>query len=145
MAKKKSELNQQQIDFLANYCNPNNGTFGNAYQSAVKAGYSTNYAESITSFMPDWLLENMGDMRRLHKAEKVLDEMLEMDTVNTVETEDGEYTKVDTGLVKIKQDTAKFVASTIGKAKYATRSEQTGKDGGAIIHQIAGMTISKDV
>lgn len=122
-------LTPQQELFLASYCNPKSPTFSNAVQSAIKAGYTETYANNITAEMPEWLLENLGDTKRLLKAEKVLDEMLEMDTEIEVETEEGGYTKTDTGLVKIKQDTAKFVAERLGKQKYSTRNELTGKDG----------------
>ena len=47
---------------------------------------------------------------------------------------------------KIKQDTAKFVAERLGKDRgYATRTEQTGKDGEPIsIQAITGMKIIKE-
>jgi len=115
-------LNPQQAEFLTNYTNPNSETFGNALQSALRAKYSQEYAESITSQMPDWLSENLGDMKRLSRAEKVLDKTLEMETVD----QDG---KVDNQLLKTQTDVAKFVASTVGKKKYSTRSELTGANG----------------
>lgn len=119
------DLNPQQEAFLSYYTNPNSDTFGNALQSALKANYSQEYSESITAKMPDWLAENVGDMKRLKKAEKVLDRTLELDAIN----EEG---KVDTQVLKIQTDVAKFVGSTIGKSKYSTRQELTGKDGGSI-------------
>ena len=67
----------------------------------------------------------------LGKAEKVLDECLEMDTVVPIVV-DGEVIdkKVDAGLAKIKQDTAKFIASRLGKDNdWSERTELTGKDG----------------
>jgi len=115
-------LNPQQQDFLAFYTNPNSETFGNALQSALRAKYSQEYAETITAQMPDWLSENLGDMKRLKKAEKVLDKTLELEPI-------GEDGKIDTQVLKIQADVAKFVGSTIGKAKYSTRQEHTGKDG----------------
>jgi phage terminase small subunit len=119
------ELNPQQAEFLANYTNPNSETFGNAKQSALKAKYSEEYSDNITGLMPEWLKENIGDYRRLSKAEKVLDKVLEMDAVD----QEG---KLDNQLLKTQTDVAKFVGSTIGKAKYSTRNEITGKEGGSI-------------
>lgn len=126
-------LTPQQELFLAEYINPKSDNFGNARQSALKAGYSESYADNITDFMPDWLLENMGDMKRLRKAEKVLDKTLNLEPVN----EDG---KLDNTLLKTQNDTAKFFAERLNKKKYSSRSEVTGKDGGAI--EVKGVDIS---
>lgn len=81
------------------------------------------------------------------KAETVLEEMLEL-PVNVIKYdkvrrsgEDAEedeepeiYLTTDPALVRIKQDTAKFIASTQGKdAGYSTRSELTGAHGSSLI------------
>lgn len=108
-------LTPQQELFLAEYTNPKSANFGNALQSALKAGYKQEYAESITSKMPDWLLENVGDLKRLRKAEKTLDEILELP--NEKENLQAK-TKVST-----------FVAERLGKNKYSIRTELTGNDG----------------
>lgn len=122
MAGNQYQPDPRQSLFLTYYLDPKSKTFSNALQSALKAGYEQEYAENITSQMPDWLSESLGKNNRLVKAEKVLDEMLELDT----KTDKG----VDPQLAKIKQDTAKFIAERIGKDKgYSTRSELTGKDG----------------
>lgn len=115
-------LTPQQELFLSEYTNPKSPNFSNAVQSALKAGYSETYANNITGLMPDWLFENIGDMKRLKKAEKILDKTLDMEAVN----EEG---KVDNQLLKIQNDTAKFVAERLNKQKYSTRSELTGKEG----------------
>jgi hypothetical protein len=110
------ELNPQQAEFLANYTNPNSDTFGNARQSALKAKYSQEYSDNIMALMPEWLESNIGDYRRLIKAEKVLDKVLEMDAVD----QEG---KLDNQLLKTQTDVAKFVGSTIGKKKYSTKGD----------------------
>lgn len=110
------DLNPQQAEFLANYTNPNSDTFGNAKQSALKAKYSEEYSDNIMALMPDWLESNIGDYRRLIKAEKVLDKVLEMDAVD----QEG---KLDNQLLKTQTDVAKFVGSTIGKKKYSTKGD----------------------
>lgn len=127
------DLNPQQAEFLANYTNPNSDTFGNALQSALRAKYSQEYAESITAKMPDWLAENVGDIKRLKKAEKVLDKILEMDAID----QEG---KLDNQLLKTQADVSKFVGSTIGKKKYSTRNELTGANGS----ELKGITIVKN-
>lgn len=115
---------RQQL-FLANYLNMESPTWSNALQSALKAGYSQEYAENITAQMPTWLLESLGNNKRLQKAERVLDKTLEMDAVD----QEG---KLDNQLLKTQTDVAKFVASTVGKRIYSTRTEHTGENGGAI-------------
>lgn len=137
--------NQYQLDPRQKMCwefyaNPTSETFNNGLKSAIKAGYSESHAATITT--ESWLQEKVRRMNMLGKAEKVLDEMLEMPTevVKWEKThyENGEaqyedVVKTDPGLVKVKQDTAKFVASTVGKEFYSNRSEITGKDGQPIM------------
>ena len=115
-------LTPQQEAFLSYYTNPKSETFGNALQSGLKAGYSQEYSESITSQLPEWLSENLGDMRLLNKAEKVLNSTLDYQPVN----EEG---KIDTSLLSIQNKTAQFVAERLNKDKYSSRQEQTGKGG----------------
>jgi phage terminase small subunit len=108
-----SELNPQQIAFLNLYNNPKSETFGNAMQSALKAGYAQQYAENITNLMPDWLSENMERRKRiLNKAERNLEDLL------------------DSADDRVKADITKFAAKTLGKNEgYSERTELTGKDG----------------
>lgn len=122
MAKNERLLTPQQELFLSEYVNPKSSNFGNARQSALKAGYSETYADNITDLMPDWLLENIGDMKRLRKAEKVLDKTLDYEPVD-------ENGKIDNSLLKTQADTAKFFAERLGKQKYSTRQEVTGENG----------------
>lgn len=106
------DLTPQQQAFLKNYLDPKSETWSNALQSALKAGYKQEYAESITSHMPDWLAESLGKHKRmLTKAEIRLE--------SSIDSEDE----------KIAQDTAKFIAKTVGKHIYSERTELTGKDG----------------
>ena len=110
-------LTPQQEQFLAYYTDPTSETFSNAYQSAKRAGYAEEYCQNITGQLPDWLSESISDLKRLRKAEKKLDQILDMDA-------DG-----DSGKLKIQQDTAKFYAQGLGKSKYSTRAEHTGAGG----------------
>lgn len=117
--------NQYQPDprqtlFLSYYLDPKSKTFSNALQSALKAGYSQETSESITSNMPSWLSESLGDNLLVKTAEKNLLYFL-------TETKDE----------KLKQDTTKFVSERLNKKKYSSRNELTGKDG----EQLQGNTI----
>ncbi len=106
------ELTPQQSLFAAYYLDPTSSTFSNALQSALKAGFSEEYANNITGQMPKWLSELLGKKKRLlMKAEKVLEDTL-----------DGEDKK-------LAQDSAKFIAKTVGKEDYSERTELTGKNG----------------
>jgi hypothetical protein len=116
------ELNPQQIEFLASYTNPSSKTFGNALQSALKAGYSQEYAESITCQMPEWLSENLGKAKRLKKAEKNLEQVQELPVLD-------ENGKVLVDVLRERNKVDLFIAETIGKKDYSKRNELTGANG----------------
>jgi hypothetical protein len=113
-----SILTPQQQLFLANYTNPNSETFGNALQSALKAKYSQEYSETITAQMPDWLSENLGDVKLLKKAQRNLDLALE-----------GLLDDPEKGGKPIQHKATEFTLKGLQKGKWSERSEHTGKDG----------------
>lgn len=92
----------QQVDFAMRYYLPNSDTYGNAYQSAIDAGYSEGQAKNITSNDYQWLEKISMDIygkatdkkNLVYKAKKVLSESL-----------DGRDKR-------LAQDTAKFIAKT---------------------------------
>lgn len=112
-------------------------TYSNAYLSAIRAGFSQGSAKQITT--ADWWLDKCRRMHLLSKAEKVLEHTITMETNLPVvgmfgPIVDKETKKVmmkeDHNLLKIRQDSAKFVAERLGKNKgYSTRQELTGADG----------------
>ena len=55
------DLTPKQEAFLSAYLDPKSDTWSNAYQSAIKSGYSEEYAKNITGQMPDWLSESIRD------------------------------------------------------------------------------------
>ena len=61
-------VDPRQEMFLSSYLNPNSETWGNALQSALKAGYTQQTAESIISRAPKWIVESLGDNILLQKA-----------------------------------------------------------------------------
>lgn len=63
--------------FLKEYTNPKSPLWGNALQSALKAGYTQEYSESITAKMPTWLAEAVGKSKIIEKAEKNLENALD--------------------------------------------------------------------
>lgn len=130
-------LNPQQETFLAGYVDPESPTFGNALQSALNAGYAQEYAENILHLFPDWLSEKLGDTELLNKAERVLHKTLDLEAVN----EEG---NVDSSLLRVQVDVAKFSAERLNKAKYSTRTEHTGKDGEPITIEISEAIAKKN-
>jgi phage terminase small subunit len=125
------ELNPQQTLFISNYTNPKSETFGNALQSALKAGYTREYSESITAKMPDWLAENVGKTKLIQKAEKNLEIALE-----------GGLDDAEKGKKEIQYKATEFTLKTLKKNEYSERTELTGKDGNNLFEGIE-ITIRK--
>ena len=119
-------LSPQQELFLSYYTNPKSETFSNAVQSALKAGYEETYANNITGLMPDWLFESIGDMKRLRKAEKNLDEVQNLSIVD-------DNGKVDPNMVDKRTKVDMFMAKALNKQKYSDRVEVTGKNGADLV------------
>lgn len=99
------------------YIDPKSDTFGNAYQSAMKAGYEEGTAAGIT--VTNWFLEKARRFNMVNKAERNLDKAL-----------DTNYTDPLTGgirsdVMKIVIDVSKTVVTTLGKNEgYTTKVEQ---------------------
>ncbi len=135
--------NQYQMDprqklCWESYIDPRSETFGNGYQSAIKAGYEDLYAKTITTI--DWFSDKVRRMNMLQKAEKVLEKTLSYETEEEFEGK----VRVKTDLLKIQQDTAKFVAERLGKnTGYSSRTEQTGADGKDLPTPIYGGAATK--
>lgn len=60
-----SALDPRQDKFLGLYFDANSGTFGNCYQSAVRAGYSVETARNLMHNRPKWLSEKLGQMQTM--------------------------------------------------------------------------------
>lgn len=115
------KINAQAGVFATFYLSPTSDTFMNVRASAIRAGYSEQYASNITVQRPKWWIEltETADYKRaqmLRKAEKRLDERL------NDKSEDKDRLKLQT-------DVAKFVSERLGKEHYSTRQELTGADG----------------
>jgi phage terminase small subunit len=106
MANKKETLDPRQALFLEYYLNPGSETFSNIYRSALKAGYSDEYAQNMRAKTLDWVSENVGDVTKdelVKKSKKVLNKSLDSEDL------------------KLAQDTAKFIAKT--DAEFSEKSE----------------------
>jgi len=100
------------------------GNKGNAYESAIKAGYSPSSAKNIT--MRDWFKARLRKLDRkemLSKAEKNLHKVLDTVYVN----EEG---AIQADVMRIVVDVSKTIVTTLGKNDgYSTRNEVTGAEG----------------
>jgi len=59
---KAVRLSARQSSYLQGYTDPASLTYGNAYQSAISAGYSIQTARNFNHLKPGWLSENIGLM-----------------------------------------------------------------------------------
>lgn len=142
---------RQQL-FLSYYLDPKSETFSNALQSGIKAGFTKQYSESIMSLMPEWLSEKLGKSSLLIKAERNIDEILDlpskvqaMGAFGPIYEGKGEKKKPfmvhATGLLKVKADVTKFVAERIGRKKYGAESENPGNK--ILIINISGQSTQR--
>ena len=117
------EFTPQQKEFLKYYLDPKSETWSNMVQSALKAGYTQDYADNLASLK--WFKEGVEDNKLLQKA---------VDNLWDFVGNESSY----------KWDATKFVLSTLGKNKYSTRTEITGKDGEKLLPDEASLKKSKD-
>lgn len=136
MAKKSNpnNANQYQLDPRQKLCwdfyvDPKSETFGNITHSALKAGYEESYSDTISQ--SEWFCAKVWRLNATNKAEKVFQDVINADHIN-------QQGGIDSSVLRIKADVAKFLASTQGKNEgYSTRVENTGSNGEPIVIQIA--------
>ncbi len=75
------ELDPRRQKMSSFYYDVNSTTHGNAYQSAIRAGFSKSYAEHILFTKPRWLSEIVRKMGILDKLEKNYEEALNRDII----------------------------------------------------------------
>lgn len=75
-------LTPQQALFLQLYFDRESPTWGNAKQSAIRAGFSEEYANTITYLRPKWLSEFIGQRSLISKIEAHFDEVMNMPNVS---------------------------------------------------------------
>ena len=125
---KKNKVYPRVLMFKQFYLDSSSETFCNITKSAVKAGYSWDYADNITALNPKWWTEFQEEAeyrraRLLDSSEKVLESYVNIDDND------------DKDRMKIKVDTAKFVSERIGKDHYSTRKELTDKGGKRLFNE----------
>ena len=72
---KKIRLNKKQTLFIDLWTDPQSETFGNAYKSGIKAGFTVSYSKNLTHLAPKWLSEYMegSDFRPEHVKQAIQD------------------------------------------------------------------------
>ena len=103
VSNRKTVVNLQQLTFIKLYFTPGTEYFGNAYRSAIKAGYDDSYAKVILQKDLAWLEQGIKefvggptDINNLkNEARKVLSKSLKSDDEN------------------LAQNTAKFIAEKL--------------------------------
>jgi len=105
------------------YLSPDSYTFMNIRQSALRAGYTDQYARNISVQRPKWWVE-LTDSTEAKRAEMI--RQSEQHFLNVLDTPDD---STDKDRMKMKQKTAEFVTERLGKDIYSTRQELTDKGG----------------
>lgn len=125
--KYKRTMFDPRIDmFKQFYMSPTSPTFMNIRRSALRAGYTDQYARNISVQKPSWwieLIENTEYLRAqsLKQAENNLYETVCEPLSNDVQEK------------KLQLDTSKFVTERLGKEVYSARTELTGAGGRRLI------------
>lgn len=123
------DLTPQQQLFLKSYIDPKSTTWGNAMQSAIKAGYTDEYAKVMISRDLDWLSENVKKNNLVIKAEKNLETALE-----------GGLDDPEKGKKDIQWKATELTLRTLRKEDYTERTEVTGKDGKDFVVNIVNLS-----
>ena len=117
---KKRAQTPQQLAFIAYYNDPTSESYGNARQSALRAGYTQDYADNITVESPNWMTDSVRHASLVKKAEQNMRDIVDM-PINKAET--------NPSIMKVWQDSNKFLLERLGKESYSSRQELTGKGG----------------
>lgn len=118
------KLDPRQQEFLRYYLDPKSDTWANARKSAIKAGFSDEYADNITSLLPKWLRESLQDTGLIAKAIDNLSDFIGDDSNKN-----------------LKWDATKFTLTTLGKNKFSNKGEDAADK---LADNITGMKIISD-
>ena len=150
---RKLTLDPRQLSMLEFYMDPKSPTFCNIRQSSIRAGFGEEYAVHVGQ--TPWFQDaQITRKEMLMKAERNLNEALDLDVVEQAVGAFGPLVEKDTGkpimkrnvkVMELKHDASKFIASRLGKSDgYSERTEVTGKDGQSLPTPIlASITMTK--
>lgn len=116
------EQDPRKLSFISNYFDPLSTTYGNALQSAIKAGFTPEYSKNLLANKPKWLWEIVGKMDMFDSVRRNIKKHLDIKTEVPVMTAFGPYKDKKTGkvmmredpkMLKIQQDMTMFVAEKL--------------------------------
>ncbi len=114
-----SIINPKQQLFIDLYTSPKSETFGNAKQSAIRAGFTETYADQILYRPQKWLSgidRQLGDERMLRSARANLEAYQSLSITNGGD-------KVDPSILSAKMKNDQWLAERLDKATFSTRTE----------------------
>lgn len=76
--KKSKTLTPRQSTYLQAYADRNSASFGNAFRSALSAGYSEQTARNMNHLQPDWLSENIGQIGAVIQPEELMQQLTDV-------------------------------------------------------------------
>ena len=115
--KRVAKIDPRKQLFLDLYKDPASETFGNAYRTALKCGYSEAHSKKLTSRV-DWIPENMqSDVKLIQGAEQHFRDIIEL-----IPNYDD---KLGVDIAKMKTDVAKYITDNLAKQKYNKKSEES--------------------
>lgn len=111
------KINPKQALAIENYKNPTSETFGNLKQSMIKAGFSENYADTVTGKGAKWLAESVKrDVLMVKKSEEnlysVLSELIDWSQVK------------ESDKAKLQMAASEFILKSLASKKYKPEEEK---------------------
>lgn len=115
----EKRLNEKQLKFIEYYTDVKSPTFNNCVQSGVRAGFTYSYASDLLNKGGKWItpiIDRITDEKRLRKAERNIEEVLDMDIRNGGD-------KVDPAILATRTKVDFYITERLDKLKYSTRTE----------------------
>ena len=114
--KRVAKIDPRKQLFLDLYKDPTSETFGNAYRTALKCGYSEAHSKKLTSRV-DWIPANMqSDVKLIQGAEQHFRDIIEL-----MPNYDD---KLGIDIAKMKTDVAKYITDNLAKQKYNKKGDE---------------------
>jgi hypothetical protein len=125
----------RQALFLSYFMDPTSETFANCLQSGIRAGFSQQYAESLTGTMPKWLHESLEsneytdmltqakrNMREILSLDHVVDAMGPFGPLINKKTKKP-FKRISTSILKIKADATEFALESLDKKNFGKQTK----------------------
>lgn len=119
--KKPKRLKPKQRATLENWLKPDSETYGNLYQSCIKAGFRPSYALNISHLRPNWLSESIESIDFNHQHIKAGIQQLATQTTDPVDSRSPADTRLKayeilakiTGMIDSKTNTTNVIVQPI--------------------------------